>query len=102
MSSHRREWIRKVNTSTHPWREESTPPQDSDVHVLGLNSFCDKKLNFHHAYLDTDWGISTVALAGVGILLMKDIPVYGTMEKLQHSYPNFFDDLVEMPGININ
>ena len=31
-------------------------PLYSDVHVLILNLFCDTKLNFHCAYLDTNWG----------------------------------------------
>jgi len=78
-----------------------TPP-DSDVRVLGLNSFRDTKLNFHRAYLDTDWGMRTVAFAGVGIPLMADIPVHGMMEKLQSSYPERRDELVEMLGIDLN
>ena len=43
-----------------------------------------------------------VAFLGVGIMLMADIPVYGMMEKLQHSYPNRCDELVEMMGIYLN
>ena len=78
-----------------------TPP-DSYVRVLGLNSFCDKRLNFHRAYLDTDWGVHTVAFEGVGIPLMADIPVYGIMEKLQCSYPKRHDELVDMLGTDIN
>ena len=58
---------------------------DSDVRVLGLNSFRDKNLNFYCAYLDTNWGMCTVTFAGVSITLMADIPVYGMMEKLQRS-----------------
>ena len=50
---------------------------------LVFNKFCDTKLNFHRAYLDTDWNMRTVDFTGVGILLMVDIPVYGMMEKLQ-------------------
>ena len=64
-----------------------TPP-DSDVRVLGLNSFCDTKLNFHRAYIDTNWGMHPFAFTGVGIPLMADIPVYGMVEKLQRSYPS--------------
>ena len=44
----------------------------------------------------------TVALAGVGIPLMADIPVYGMMEKLQYSYPKRHDELVDMLGTDIN
>ena len=38
---------------------------DSDVRVIGLNSFCEIELNFHRAYLDTDWGMHIVAFSGV-------------------------------------
>ena len=44
----------------------------------------------------------TVDFAGVGILLMVDIPVYGIMEKLQYSYPERRDELVERLGIDLN
>ena len=78
-----------------------TPP-DSDVRVLGLNSFRDTKLNFHRAYLDTDWGMRTVAFAGVGIPLMEDIPVHGMMEKLHHSYSKHCDEIVQILGKDLN
>ena len=70
--------------------------------VLGLNYFCDKNLNFHRAYLETDWGMRTVAFAGVGIPLMAYITVYGMMEKLQRSYPERRDELVEILVIDLN
>ena len=44
----------------------------------------------------------TVAFKGVGIPLMADIPVYGVMEKLQRSYPERCDELVDIMGIYIN
>ena len=78
-----------------------TPP-DSDVRVLDLNSFCDTKLNFHRAYLGMYWGARTVVFTGVVITLMADITVYGMMEKLQCSYPECHDELVEILGIDIN
>ena len=71
-----------------------SPPPDSYVRVLGLNSFRDTKINFHCASLDTVWGMRTVAFAGVGITLMADIPVYGMIKKLQRSYPERYDELV--------
>ena len=70
--------------------------------VLGLSSFSDKNINFHRAYLETDWGMRTVAFAGVGIPLMVDIPVYGMMEKLQRSYPKRRDELVEIMVIDLD
>lgn len=33
------------------------------VKVLGLNAFRDTKLNFHRAYLDCDWGMTSVSLS---------------------------------------
>ena len=75
---------------------------DGAVFVLGLNSFRDTKLNFHRAYLDCDWGMRTVAFAGAGVPLMADIPVHGMMERLQNSYPDRRDELVEMLGIDLN
>ena len=44
----------------------------------------------------------TVAFVGVGILLMAEIPVYVMMVKLQCSYPERRDDIVEMLGIDLN
>ena len=43
-----------------------------------------------------------IAFAGVVILLMEDIPVYGMMEKLHHYQPERRDELVEMLGIYLN
>ena len=43
-----------------------------------------------------------VAFADVGIILMADIHVYGTMEKLQRSEPERRDELVDMLAIDIN
>jgi len=75
---------------------------DNNVKVLGLNAFRDTKLNFHRAYLDCDWGMRTVAFAGAGVPLMADIPVHGMMQRLQESYPERRDELVEMLGIDLN
>lgn len=75
---------------------------DGAVRVLGLNAFRDTKLNFHRAYLDCDWGMRTVAFAGAGVPLMADIPVHGMMERLQNSYLERRDELVEMLGIDLN
>ena len=42
----------------------------------------------------------TVAFAGCGVPLMADIPVCQMMEKLQNSYPERRDELIEMLGID--
>ena len=39
---------------------------------------------------------------GMDVLFKSEIPVYGIMEKLQHSYPDHHDDVVEMIGLYIN
>jgi len=75
---------------------------DEDVRVLGMNAFRETKLNFHRAYLDCDWGMRTVAFAGAGVPLMADIPVHGMMERLQASYPERRDELVDMLGIDLD
>ena len=42
----------------------------------------------------------TVAFAGCGVPLMADIPVCQMMEKLQNSYPERRDELIDMLGID--
>ena len=37
---------------------------DEAVTVMGMNAFRDTKLNMIRAYMDTDWGMRTVAFAG--------------------------------------
>jgi CCR4-NOT complex subunit CAF16 len=78
----------------------STSP--SCCRVLGLNAFHDTKLNFHRAYLDCDWGMRTVAFVGGAMPLMADIAVCKMMEKLQASYPERRDELLEMLGIDLD
>ena len=56
-----------------------SPPPESDMRIIGLNSFIDTKINFHRAYLETNWVMRAFAFTGVGILLMADIPVNGMM-----------------------
>lgn len=70
--------------------------------VLGLNAFHDTRLNFHRAYLDCDWGMRSVAFVGGAVPLMADIPVRKMMEKLQASYPERRDELLEMLGIDLD
>ena len=50
-----------------------------EVKVLGLNSFRDTKLNFHRAYLNCDWGMTSIAFVGASVPLCADIPVYKMM-----------------------
>ena len=57
-------------------------PPDSDENILGIHAFCDTKINFNCAYLDTDRDMHAVAFTGVGATLMSDIPVHGIMERL--------------------
>ncbi|CAE7688622.1 ABCI20 [Symbiodinium microadriaticum] len=76
------------------------PPES--VLVLGRETFYDRSLNFERAYLDTDWGMRTVAFAGYGCPLQADIPVHAMMKKLQSDYPERREELIKMLGIDIN
>ena len=78
-----------------------TNPHDS-VMVLGRSSFHDTSLNLERAYLDTDWGMRTVAFAGYGCPLQADIPVHSMMEKLQAENPERRDELIELLGVDPN
>jgi CCR4-NOT complex subunit CAF16 len=75
---------------------------DGAVCVLGRSAFHDTRLNFERSYLDTDWGMRTVAFAGYGCPLQADIPVYGMMQKLQEEYPERRDELVKLLGVDLN
>jgi CCR4-NOT complex subunit CAF16 len=75
---------------------------DGAVIVLGRDSFHDTRLNFERAFLDTDWGMRTVAFAGYGCPLQADIPVHGMMKKLQQDYPERREELINLLGIDPN
>eukprot|EP01035_Chromulina_nebulosa_P022830 gene22830-29567_t len=75
---------------------------DGAVKLLGRSSFHDTRLNFERSYLDTDWGMRTVAFAGYGCPLQADIPVHKMMEKLQSDYPGRRDELIKLLGIDVN
>mmetsp|Transcript_7411 Transcript_7411/g.12465 ORF Transcript_7411/g.12465 Transcript_7411/m.12465 type:complete len:324 (+) Transcript_7411:81-1052(+) len=75
---------------------------DGAVQILGRDAFHDTRLNFERAFLDTDWGMRTVAFAGFGCPLQADIPVSDMMKALQAQYPERRDELIEMLGIDLN
>jgi CCR4-NOT complex subunit CAF16 len=75
---------------------------DGAVMVLGRDSFHDTRLNFERAFLDTDWGMRTVAFAAYGCPLQADIPVHGMMRKLQQDYPERREELINLLGIDSN
>ena len=75
---------------------------DEAVTVLGRSAFHDTRLNFERSYLDTDWGMRTVAFAGYGCPLQADIPVHGMMQKLQEEYPERRDALLKLLGVDPN
>lgn len=75
---------------------------DDAVTVLGQSAFHSTKLNFERAYLDTEWGLRTVAFAGYGCPLQADIPVHGMMKALQAQFPERRDELIELLGIDLN
>jgi len=75
---------------------------DSAVKILGRNAFQDTRLNFERSYLDTDWGMRTVAFAGYGCPLQADIPVRTMMVKLQEEFPERRDELIKLLGVDLN
>jgi len=75
---------------------------DESVRVLGRSAFHDTSLNFERSYLDTEWGMRTVAFAGYGVPLQADIAVKDMMTKLQSEHPERRDDLINMLGIDVN
>jgi len=74
---------------------------DEAVKINGKDCFRDLSLNMSRAYLDTTWGLRTVAFAGYGCPLMADIEVAGMMAKLQAEFPVRRDELIELLGINL-
>mmetsp|Transcript_12222 Transcript_12222/g.33914 ORF Transcript_12222/g.33914 Transcript_12222/m.33914 type:complete len:344 (-) Transcript_12222:58-1089(-) len=76
--------------------------EEQSVRVLGLDAFHDTRLNFHRAYLDCDWGMRNVSFVGNAVPLMADIAVRNMMERLQASYPERRDELVDMLGIDLD
>lgn len=75
---------------------------DGAVTILDRDPFRDTRLNFERSYLDTDWGMRTVAFAGYGCPLQADIPVNTMMLKLQEEYPERRQELIELLGIDMN
>jgi CCR4-NOT complex subunit CAF16 len=75
---------------------------DESVRILGKSCFYDTSLNFDRSYLDTDWGMRTVAFAGYGCPLQADIPVHGMMTKLQNEFPERRDELIKLLRIDPN
>jgi CCR4-NOT complex subunit CAF16 len=78
-----------------------TKPEGA-VTVLGRSAFHDTQLNFERSYLDTEWGLRTVAFAGYGCPLQADIAVHSMMKKLQEQHSERRDELVKLLGIDLN
>ena len=74
--------------------------QGDKVKVMGSSAFHDLKLNLSRAFLDTQWGMVTVAFAGYGCPLQADIPVGSMMQKLQETYPERRDTLMRILGVD--
>ena len=73
---------------------------DGAVEVLGKDAFRDLSLNLNRAFLDTNWGMRTVAFAGYGCPLQADIEVGSMMTKLVNEHPERRDELMELLGVN--
>ena len=68
--------------------------------MLGKDAFRDMSLNMTRAYLDTNWGMRTVAFAGYGVPLQADIRVGSMMAANQSEYPERRDELMKLLGVN--
>lgn len=89
---------------------------DESINMFGMNAFRDTRLNVMRSFLDTEWGMKTVAFAGkitnfiqrndpnagYGVPLQADIPVSGMMTALQNQYPERRDILIRLLGIDMN
>lgn len=75
---------------------------DGAVEVLGMDPFRDMKLNLCRAFLDTQWGMRTVAFAGYGCPLQADLRVGDMMQKLQATYPQRRDELIDLLGVDLD
>lgn len=73
---------------------------DDAVFVLGKNAFRDTTLNLERQYMDTNWGLRTVAFAGTGVAYQADIPVSKMMERLQGEFPERRDILYKLLGVD--
>jgi len=76
-------------------------PDDAAL-ICGRQAFHDTRLNFLRSYLDTQWGMRTVAFAGYGVPMQADIAVVDMMKKMQDSHPERRDELYQLLGINPN
>mmetsp|Transcript_37249 Transcript_37249/g.48175 ORF Transcript_37249/g.48175 Transcript_37249/m.48175 type:complete len:365 (-) Transcript_37249:291-1385(-) len=74
---------------------------DGAVRVLGKDAFRDLSLNQTRAFMDTNWGLTTVAFAGYGCPLMADIEVGKMMEQLQSEWPERRAMLIDLLGIDL-
>lgn len=73
---------------------------DDAVKVLGKDAFRSMELNLQRAYMDTQWGLRTVAFAGYGCPLTADIEVGSMMAKLQAEWPERREMLLDLLGID--
>ena len=74
---------------------------EPQVRINGKDAFRDLSLNMTRAYMDTQWGLRTVAFAGYGCPLTADIEVGSMMEKLQAEFPARRDMLIELLGVDL-
>lgn len=77
-----------------------TSPDDA-VRVLTKDAFRDFSLNMERSFMDTNWGLRTVAFAGYGCPLMADIAVGDMMAKLQSEWPERRVMIAKLLGIDL-
>jgi len=82
-------------------RHLTSQDEGERVKIMGKDAFRDLSLNLKRAFMDTQWGMRTVAFAGYGCPLQADIRVGDMMKKLMDSYPERRDMLLELLGVDV-
>jgi len=74
----------------------------NEVNVLGKDPFRYTKLLNDIAFLNNDWGKSTVAYSGYNIPIQSSLKVDEMMVELRKMYKDRSDELISVLGINLN
>ncbi len=70
------------------------------IKVLNKDPFRDTTLNNNIAFLDNNWGMTSVAFAGYSLPLQSGLKVGDMMVKLKETYPDRNKELIDVLNIN--
>tara|TARA_B100000424_G_scaffold115071_2_gene86815 strand:- start:33248 stop:34075 length:828 start_codon:yes stop_codon:yes gene_type:complete len=70
------------------------------IRVLNKDPFRDTTLNNNIAFLDNNWGMTSVAFAGYSLPLQSGLKVNDMMVKLKETYPERNKELIDVLNIN--